>query len=186
MGGDKKRVWSKIDALPMEIKDRVDEMLIDTSYTYLEIAIWLNEAGFEISKSAVGRYALRQNSARNRMLEAQEQAQALVKMVKKNPEIDYTEPTMQMLMAGLTQKIATAQEEFDAMPLDKAGRLIVALSRTKVYKEKAYQDMKDRAELAFEQLETELMTKIKADPGLASELKTILEKAKARMIEDAS
>lgn len=41
-----------------------------------------------------------------------------------------------MTMNGLVNRMATAEEEFDLMPLDKAGRLIASLSRTKVYKDR--------------------------------------------------
>lgn len=182
--GKKNRVRSKIDDLPEDIKNEVDEMLADTSYTYLDIAVWLNERKFEISKSAVGRYALRTNNATARLLQAQQQTKALINVVKSNPDVDYTEATMQMLMSGLTEKLATAQEEFDAMPLDKAGRLIVSLSRTKVYKDKVKQDMKEKVDLAFEKLEEEIFAAIKGDVSLAKQLKELLEKAKARMMED--
>jgi hypothetical protein len=182
--GKKHRVRSKIDELPEEIKSKVDDLLADTSYTYLDISDWLKEQGYDVSKSAVGRYALRTNNATKRLLEAQQQAKALVNVVKNNPDIDYTEATMQMLMSGLTEKIATAQEEFDAMPLDKAGRLIVSLSRTKAYKDKVKQEMKEKVDLAFEKLEEEIFSTIKGDPALAKELKEILEKAKARMMND--
>ncbi|WP_427340618.1 phage protein Gp27 family protein [Caloranaerobacter sp. DY30410] len=180
----KTRVWSKIDELPEEIKQKVDEMLADTSYTYLEISNFLKSKGFDISKSAVGRYALRTNNATQRLIEAQQQAKALASVIKNNPEIDYTEATMQMLMSALTEKIAMAQEEFDAMPIDKAGRLIIALSRTKVYKEKVKQDMKAKIDLAFEKLEEDILKAIKGDPQLAKELKELLEKAKTRMMAD--
>ncbi|SKC68417.1 phage protein Gp27 family protein [Maledivibacter halophilus] len=178
------RIRSKIDELPENLKEKVNEQISDTRYTYLEISQFLKEQGYDISKSAVGRYALRTNNATKRLIEAQEQAKALVNVVKNNPDVDYTEATMQMLMGGLTEKLATAQEEFDAMPLDKAGRLIVALSRTKVYKEKVKQDMKQRIDLAFEKLEEDIWTVIKGDALLAGELKKLLEKAKARMISD--
>lgn len=55
------------------------------------ISGWLQEQGFEVSKSAVGRYAVRSNSATQRLLEAQAQAEALANAMKQNPEVDYTE-----------------------------------------------------------------------------------------------
>lgn len=181
----KRRSTSRVDQLPPEAKERVNELLADTTVTYWEIVEELKGMGFEVSKSSIGRYALRQNAVQSRLMEAHEQTQALVKLIRKHPEADYTEPSMQMLMAGLTQKLATAQEEFDAMDLAEAGRLIVMLSRTKVYKDKVQQDMRSRAELAFEQLEQELLAKIKNDPVLAAELRATLQKAKAKVMDDA-
>ena len=70
------------------------------------------------------------------------------------------------------------------MPLDKAGRLIASLSRTKVYKDRVRQDMKKKADIAFRQMETEMMAVIKKDAESAEQLRNILTKAKERMMED--
>ena len=59
----KTRVSRKIDELPPEIKERVDVMLADTRNTYWDVSGYLKDQGFEISKSAVGRYAMRSNKA---------------------------------------------------------------------------------------------------------------------------
>ncbi len=186
MGNQRKknRIRCKIDNLPPEIKERVDLMLADTKYTYMEIAMALAEDGYEISKSAVGRYALRTNGAAQRLIEAQEQTKALINVMKNNPDTDYTEASMQLLMDGLTKKLAAAQEEFDEMPLDKAGRLIASLSRTKVYKDRVKQDMRKKLDLAFEKLESDMLKAIRNDEELAPQMINVLKKAKDRMMQD--
>lgn len=186
MGKERKRtrIRSKIDELPQELKEKVDEMITDTKYTYLEISQYLKEQKYDISKSAVGRYALRTNNATKRLMEAQEQAKALANVVKKNPDIDYTEATMQMLLGGLTEKIATAQEEFDAMPLDKAGRLVVALSRTKVYKDKLKYEFDRGAKEALEMLKSELKKELEGKPKLLDQLSSLADKVAKRMEEE--
>ena len=60
----------------------------------------------------------------------QAQTDRLIQVVKENPEADYTEAAILLTMNGLLNKVATAEEEFNEMPLDKAGRLIASLSRT--------------------------------------------------------
>ena len=87
-------------------------------------------------------------------------------------------------MNGLLNKVATAEEEWDAMPLDKAGRLIASLSRTKVYKDRVRQEMKKKAEVAFKEMESEIMKVIKQDESSVNALKEILKKAKDRMVQD--
>ena len=89
-----------------------------------------------------------------------------------------------LTMNGLVNKVATAEEEFQELPLDKAGRLIASLSRTKVYKDRVRQDMKKKADIAFKEMETEMMKVIKNDEKSAEQLKEILTKAKERMMED--
>ena len=113
----------------------MDVMLADTSNTYEYISKYLKEEGYDISKSSVGRYAMRSNTATQRLLEAQAQTEKLIQVVKDNPNADYSEAAILMTMNGLINKVATAEEEFQEMPLDKAGRLIASLSRTKIYKD---------------------------------------------------
>ena len=70
------------------------------------------------------------------------------------------------------------------MPLDKAGRLIASLARNATYEKRVRQDMKKKAELAFEQMETELMAAIKQHPELAGELHDVLERAREKVLAD--
>ena len=178
------RVSSKIDELPEALRVKVDVMLADTSNTYEYISQFLKGEGYDISKSSVGRYATRTNNAMQRLLEAQAQTDRLIQVVKENPEADYTEAAILLTMNGLLNKVATAEEEFNEMPLDKAGRLIASLSRTKVYKDRVKQDMRRKADIAFREMESEMLKVIKQDEKSAAQLKEILAKAKERMMED--
>lgn len=180
----KQRITSKIDELPEDLRMKVDVMLADTSNTYEYISQFLKEEGYDISKSSVGRYATRTNNAMQRLLEAQAQTDRLIQVVKENPEADYTEAAILLTMNGLLNKVATAEEEFNDMPLDKAGRLIASLSRTKVYKDRVKQDMRRKADIAFREMESEMLKVIKQDEKSAAQLKEILAKAKERMMED--
>lgn len=180
----KQRITSKIDELPEDLRIKVDVMLADTSNTYEYISRFLKEEGYDISKSSVGRYATRTNDAMQRLLEAQAQTERLIKVVKENPEADYTEAAILLTMNGLLNKVATAEEEFNEMPLDKAGRLIASLSRTKVYKDRVKQEMKKKADIAFREMESEMLKVIKQDEQSAAMLKEILTRAKERMMQD--
>ena len=180
----KQRISSKIDELPEDLRMKVDVMLADTSNTYEYISQFLKGEGYDISKSSVGRYATRTNNAMQRLLEAQAQTDRLIQVVKENPEADYTEAAILLTMNGLLNNVATAEEEFNEMPLDKAGRLIASLSRTKVYKDRVKQDMRKKADTAFRELESEMLKVIKQDEKSVAMLKEILAKAKERMMED--
>ncbi len=186
MGKERRRtrVTTSLDELPEEIKLQVDVKLVKTKTSYQAISDWLKGQGYDISKSAVGRYALRINEVSQRLVEAQRQTEVLINAVKMNPDVDYTEAGNMLLADGLVKRLAMAEEEFDDLPLDKAGRLITAQSRTKTYKDRVRQDMKKRVELAFEGMETEMMTAIKSDPTLAKELKALLQRAKEKMIDN--
>lgn len=175
------RVNSKISQLPDDVKEQLDGLLLDNSNSYQDIADWLNEKGFEISKSSVGRYAIRASQATQRVVETLEKTKAIIQAVEKNPDLDYTKASRIVMMDGLLQKVSTAEEEFQEMPLDKAGRLIASLSRTEIYDQKAKRDWKNKMEVALEGLEAELMSKIKEDKDLSREVSAILRKVRDKI-----
>lgn len=176
------RVSSTVDRLPDDIKGQLDAKLLDTSITYADVSAWLKDEGFEISKSAIGRYAIRSNQAAQRVVETLQRTKAIAAAVDANPDLDYTKAASMVLMDGLMQKVSTAEEEFSEMPLDKAGRLIASLSRNATYDKRVRQDMKKKAELAFDEMEAELMSAIKQDPTLSGELHSILSRAREKVI----
>jgi len=178
------RVSSTIDKLPDDIKGQLDAKLTDTANTYEELSAWLKEQGYEISKSAIGRYAIRSNRAAQRVAETLQRTQAIAQAVEAHPDLDYTKAASMVLMDGLMQRVSTAEDDFAEMPLDKAGRLIASLSRNATYEKRVRQEMKRKAEIAFDQMETELMTAIKQHPELAGELRSVLARAREKVVTD--
>lgn len=178
------RVSSTVDKLPVDIKSRLDIKLADTANTYEDLALWLKEEGYEISRSAIGRYAIRSNQAAQRVAETLQRTQAIAQAVEKHPELDYTKAASMVLMDGLMQRVSTAENDFNEMPLDKAGRLITALSRNATYERRVRAELKRKAELAFEQMETELMAAIKQHPELVRDLHEVLVRAKEKVVTD--
>jgi hypothetical protein len=178
------RVNSSISKLPDDIKVQLDVKLADTANSYTELSVWLKEQGYKISKSAVGRYAIRSNRAAQRVAETLQRTQAIAQAVEAHPDLDYTKAASMVLMDGLMQRVSTAEEDFAEMPLDKAGRLIASLSRNATYEKRVRQDMKKKAELAFDQMEAELMAAIKLHPELTGELRSVLARAREKVVTD--
>ena len=179
------RVSSSIDRLPPELKTQLDMKLTDTSNTYVELAEWLKAEGYDISKSAIGRYAIRSSKAAERVAETLQRTAAIAQAVEAHPDLDYTSAASMVLMDGLMRRVSTAEDEFAEMPLDKAGRLIASLARNATYERKVKADLKKKAELAFEQMEAELLGLIKQDPELAAELSAVIAKAREKVLADA-
>ena len=175
---------STVDKLPDEIKTELDLRLADTANTYEELAAWLKSEGYEISKSAIGRYSIRSTQAAQRVAETLQRTQAIAQAVEAHPDLDYTKAASMVLMDGLMQRVSTAEDDFSSMPLDKAGRLIASLSRNATYEKRVRQDMKKKAELAFEQREVELMAAIKQHPELVGELHDVLTRAREKVLTD--
>ena len=179
------RINSKITQLPEGVKTELDAQLLDTANTYTDIAAWLKTKGYNVSKSAVGRYAIRANKAAQRVAETLQRTQMIAKAVEDHPDLDYTRGASMVMMDGLLQRVSTAEEEFQEMPLDKAGRLIASLSRNATYDKRVRQEMKRKAEVAFDQMEAELMAAIKQHPELAGELHSVLARAREKVVADA-
>lgn len=178
------RVSSKIDRLPPEIKQQVDDMMLDNTISFQEISDWLKEMGFDISRGAVGRYSLRKTAAAERLAENLEQTKVILDWIERNPNIDPAKAAQMALTSGLMQRISTADEEYLEMPLDKAGRLLTSLRRVDVAERKLVFDMRSKIDLAFEQLENQIMDVIKHDPVLSAQLRDLLTKAKGMIADE--
>lgn len=175
------RVWSKIDDLPEDVKAQVDAMIADLRNSYTDISEFLKSKEYDISRGAVYRYAARSNNARQRLVEAQQHAKALIDVVQANPDVDYTEGAMQMLMGALTEKLAMAQDEIEDMPLDKAGRLIVALSRTDAYKRKLSMEFSKGVSEAIKRVKEEIRKELSGEPELLRQLSQLVDRVGERM-----
>jgi hypothetical protein len=179
-----RRVHSSIDNLPKEVRTELDRRLADNRETYTGLTEWLNEDGYAISRSALSRYARKISVVSKRVSDSLMQTQAVAQAVAAHPDLDYTSAAQVVLMDGLMQRVSTAEEEFDEMPLDKAGRLITSLARNATYEKRVRAELKKKAELAFEQMEAELMEAIRQHPELAGELHDVLSRAKERVLAD--
>ena len=178
------RISSTIDRLPGDVRTQLDLRLADTANTYEELSSWLKSEGFEISRSAIGRYAIRSTTAAQRVAETLQRTQAIAKAVEEHPDLDYTKAASMIFMDGLIQRVSTAEDEYAEIPLDKAGRLIAAISRNATYEKRTRAELKKKAELAFDQMEAELMEAIRQHPELSGELHDVLARAREKVLPD--
>ena len=167
-----------MDELPDEIRAQLDAMLADVNYTYQDIADTITDLGYEISRSAVGRYAMRHNSAARRLKEASEQT-TLLQFIRENQDVESTELASAIMIDGLTRRIATADEDFDAMPLDKAGRLLVQLQRSTIYKERWRKERLAAIEAVERNVKARMRQAVQNDPELLAQLQRLVSDAAA-------
>lgn len=80
--------------------------------------------------------------------------------------------------------LSAAEEEFHDMPLEKAGRLLVQISRAEADRKRTDYAAKRKTELAFGQLEHELLAQIKQYPDLAVQMTDTLRQARARIVNE--
>ena len=131
------RVSSTVDRLPDGVRAELDLRLADTANTYSELSDWLKSEGYEISRSAIGRYAIRTTTAAQRVAETIQRTQAIAKAVEEHPDLDYTKAASLVYVDGLMRRLSTAEDEFDEIPLDKAGRLLASFSPNETYEKRS-------------------------------------------------
>ena len=178
------RVSSTVDRLPDGVRAELDLRLADTANTYSELSDWLKSEGYEISRSAIGRYAIRTTTAAQRVAETIQRTQAIAKAVEEHPDLDYTKAASLVYVDGLMRRLSTAEDEFDEIPLDKAGRLLASFSRNETYEKRTRAVLRKKAELAFDQLESELTAAIRQHPELSGELHSVLARAREKVLTD--
>lgn len=154
-----KRVRFRVDDYPEEARELLEALLADVRYTYQDIADQMTDKGWPISKSAVHRYAVRTEAAAERIRKAAEQTRVLIQSVKDGQDVQATEVASALLLDGLINRLATAEEEFDDLPLDKAGRLLVQLQRSGVYKNR----WKDERQKIIDNLRDGMMLELKGE-----------------------
>lgn len=177
------RVRFRVDEYPPEAKAALENMLQDVRFTYQDIADVMTEKGWPITKSSVHRYAKRTQAATERLRVAAEQTRVLIQSIKDGQDVEASEVGSALLLDGLINRLATAEEEFDDMPLDKAGRLLVQLQRSGVYKNR----WKDEKRKLIESLKTGMMSELKGevqeDDELLNRLQDMVERIAQREAE---
>lgn len=159
-------------------------MLLNENMKYSDIQYWLEtEHNMKISLSSISNYAVKIYQAAQRISDDLERTKFFVDYIGDKSELDASKATTAILKSGLLQKIATAEEEFNEMPVEKAGRLLVELNRSEIARERLELDYKKKTELAFEELETRMYKLIKGYPELREKLVEVLKEAKQKWLE---
>ena len=92
--------------------------------------------------------------------------------------MDTVQVTSAILKSGLLQRLSTAEEEFNELPIDQASRLFLQIAKTESSVKRNEFEMRKKIDIAFEGLEAKLLETVKADPGLSQRMKDLLIEAK--------
>ncbi len=177
----KPRADSKMYQLPKEVMNQVNDMLLNDNMKYSDIQYWLEtEHHVKISLSSISNYAVRIFKAAQRTADELERTKYFVDMIGDKSDIDASRAASAILKSGLLQKISTAEEEFNEMPIERAGRLLVEINKTELAEKRLGLDYKKKLQLAFEQFEQEIMQLIKKYPDLKADFKKLMSELKER------
>lgn len=181
----KPRSDSKMYQLPKDVLDQVNDMLLNENMKYSDIQHWLEtEHGMKISLSSISNYAIKIYRAAQRVSDDLERTKFFIDYIGNKSELDASKATTAILKSGLLQKIATAEEEFNEMPVEKAGRLLVELNKAEIARKRLDLDYKKKMQLAFEAFESNIMDEIKKYPEIKEKFAIAFKELKERMQEN--
>ena len=181
----KPRSDSKMYQLPRDALDQVNDMLLNENMKYSDIQHWLEtKHGMKISLSSISNYAVKIYQAAQRVSDDLERTKFFIYYIGDKSEIDASKATTALLKSGLLQKIATAEDEFNEMPVEKAGRLLVELNKAEIARERLELDYKKKMQLAFEAFESKIMDEIKKYPEIKEKFATAFKELKEKMQEN--
>lgn len=183
-----RRTRSKIDALPPELKNTVEQMILNTvQFTYQDISEFLKEKGFDVSYVAVYRYARRMNANIQMVVATQENFRRLTEEMEKYPDLDYVEVIQRVLAQHLFDRLASASDEqWDNLKLDKTIKDVVALSRAVTYKKRMDAQIRDKQEAGLEEFKALIFDAMaKERPDLYQQVSQFLNEKKRQELANA-
>jgi len=159
-------------------------MLADPQCTYQQIADTLTAEGYEISRSTIQRYASSVSSPQRVLRELGDKTRQLVQALKDGQDMDAAEVANALLLDGLIRRIATAEEEMENMPLDKAMRLLVSLQNTTAFKAKATGKREKIVQEVQRSMLEKLRDVVQGDEALMARLTELVERTSQEVLAD--
>ena len=145
---------SAIESLPEEARKDLEQMLIRSSFSgYQALAEWLQGRGFEISKSAVGRFGKNFKGRLKALKLATDQAKAIA---------EASEDDAGLMNDSLIRLVQTKTFELlvdlnaDDKSLPKIGRMVADLARASVSQKKFMSEVRRKARDAAQKISKQL------------------------------
>lgn len=174
-----------MDELPDDIRVQIESMLLDKTISYKEIADWSTEAGYPISKSAIGRYAQRTGRATMRLQYIRENANAIIGAMKEHRGLELSDAANALVMDNLIQALSDASaEDYAEIPLPKLIELTLKNQRNAVYKERMVRAYAKDVEEIRRALLAELSEQVQNNPELVAQLEAASMDAAQKVVEN--
>lgn len=181
----KNRKCSKIDRLPFKVKDTVEQMMLNPTVTYREIAEYIQKKGYEISLSSVQRHAANLNESASNLQMAQENFKVMMREIDKYPNLDTTEGIIRLLSNYTLEAInAVPEEKWKDMDPVKLMNQATALTRAAAYKAKVDIDTQNQLDRGFEYVKDMIFESMaEENPGLYERVKRFLDKKQKELTD---
>lgn len=166
------RKHSKIDALPTDIKEAVEQMILG-NYTYRDICNFVQEtANVTLSQTAVCNYAKGLNATVQDLRLASENMRTLTEEMAKYPQLDTTEGIARLISHKVLQAVRELDDEAlrTSDPLKLIDRC-TGLIRAVAYKNENDARTKNIKNMAFESFKEEIFDAMASEaPELYAQL----------------
>ena len=183
--GKKNRKCSKIDRMPLKVKDAVEQMMLDTTITYREIVDYIRKRGYEISLSSVQRHAANLNESASTLRMAQENFRVIMEEIEKYPNLDTTEGIIRLLSNHVMEAInSTPGEKWEDLDPLKLMREATALTRAAAYKSKIDVETQTTLDRGFEYVKDMIFETMRTEnPRLYEQVNKFINKKQRELTE---
>ncbi|PCK29506.1 DUF3486 family protein [Pseudoalteromonas piscicida] len=172
---------SKIDALPEDIKKKLDEMLRDSGNSQADILVAVNQlildAGLDeeatISRSGLSRHAQKTEAIGKRLRELRETTKALTAELGDKPTGDTTKMILEMGRSQLftaMQKQMLNPDDDDDVDIGMIKDAMLAAQRLEATAMKAHQREKDIRKAFAEEAANAVGDELRGEDGMSEEL----------------
>ncbi|WP_426111294.1 DUF3486 family protein [Pseudomonas sp. DSP3-2-2] len=141
---------SKVAALPVEVKEWLDQSLVESNFSgYESLSSELESRGYSIGKSALHRYGSEFEVKLASLKMASEQARAVVQAAP-DDEGAVNEALMRLVQEHLFKLLMTNGDQID---LPKVAKAVAELGKASVVQKKWQAEFRDKAEAAAARVE---------------------------------
>ena len=177
MAKKRNRKHSKIDKLPLDLRDAIDMMLMG-DYTYKEVADFVKENGnMSISETSVWRYANSLDATVQELRLAQANTRVIMEEIAKYPQLDTAEGILRLTSHRVLDAIRNLTEEdlkeVDPIKLINAAKGLITAASTKASADSRVKDVRD---IGLDTMQDMMFASMaEEDPELYSRLRKFLD-----------
>jgi hypothetical protein len=181
---ERRRSTGKVDRLPPELKDTVEQMLL-AGCTYKEIVTFLKENGEEMSQMAVCTYAKKYRATVEMINVAQSNFSMLMDEMNRYPDLDTSEALIRLASHHVLNALTSVDEEqVKDIPVDKLIRETRGLIRAAAYKKRIDVQNRENYEAGLEAVKSLVFEAMaKENPELYRQVSDYLTRKKNEGLE---
>lgn len=182
---ERRRSIGKVDRLPPELKDTVEQMLL-TGCTYKNIVEFLKENGEHMSQMAICTYAKKFLATVDMINVAQTNFSVLLDEMNRFPDLDTSEALIRLASHHVLNALANIDEEqMKEVPIEKLIKETNGLIRAAAYKKRIEVQNRENYEVGLEAVKNLVFeTMAKDNPELYRQVSAYLNKKKTEGLEE--